>query len=85
MSVIILALCMQEVDSEDEWEGLIDATDTEADPDAALLLLQDGNFRKKLMTRMETSSKQVLESMLQGASRLRTALKVTTNLVTLKW
>ncbi|XP_064613402.1 LOW QUALITY PROTEIN: serine/threonine-protein kinase 36-like [Liolophura sinensis] len=84
METVKLENRLGEVDSEDEWEGLIDATDTEADPDSALLLLQDSNFRKKLMTRMETSSKQVLECMLQGASRVRTALRVITNLVTLK-
>jgi fused-like protein len=75
----------QEVDSDDEWQGLIEQTDQEGDPDVALKLLQDVKFKNKLKSRIQTSSAQVLDGMLEGAARLKTVLRVITNLVTLKW
>lgn len=77
--------CLQEVDSDDEWQGLIEQTDQEGDPDIALKLLQDVKFQNKLKSRIQTSSGQVLDGMLEGAARLKTVLRVITNLVTLKW
>ena len=76
---------LQEVDSDDEWQGLIEQTDQEGDPDVALKLLQDIKFQNKLKSRIQTSSAQVLDGMLEGAARLKTVLRVITNLVTLKW
>ena len=76
---------LQEVDSDDEWQSLIDVTDQDGEPDYALKLLTDKKFVAKLNTRMQNSSAQVLEGMLEGAARLRTVLRVVTNLVTLKW
>ena len=76
---------MQEVDSDDEWQSLIDVTDQDGEPEYALKLLTDKKFVTKLNTRMQNSSAQVLEGMLEGAARLRTVLRVVTNLVTLKW
>lgn len=74
----------EEVDSDDEWQGLIEQTDQEGDPDFALKLLQDVKFQNKLKSRIQTSSAQVLDGMLEGAARLKTVLRVITNLVTLK-
>ncbi|KAK6192112.1 hypothetical protein SNE40_003650 [Patella caerulea] len=74
----------EEVDSDDEWQELIDTTDQDGDPDTALLLLQDESFINKLLTRYNTSKAQVLDGMLEGAARLRSLLRIITNLVTIK-
>ncbi|XP_052245877.1 serine/threonine-protein kinase 36-like isoform X2 [Dreissena polymorpha] len=74
----------EEVDSDDEWQGLIDVTDADGEPESALKLLTDKKFLSKLTARVESSSAQVLDGMLEGAARLRTVLRVITNLVTLK-
>ncbi|KAK7088085.1 serine/threonine-protein kinase 36-like isoform X2 [Littorina saxatilis] len=74
----------EEVDSEDEWQSLIEATDQEGDPDIALSMLGDAGLIEKLKTRLVSSSAEVLEGTLEGAARLRNVLRVITNLVTLK-
>ncbi|ESO97940.1 hypothetical protein LOTGIDRAFT_153051 [Lottia gigantea] len=74
----------EEVDSDDEWQGLIDTTDQDGDPDTALGLLDDKQFINKLLTRYKTSKIQVLDGMLEGAARLRSLLRIITNLVTIK-
>ncbi len=73
------------MDSEDEWVSVVDATDQEGDPDTAFTYLTEQKFLTKLDARLKSSSSQVLDGMLEGAARLRTALRVLTNLVTLKW
>ena len=73
------------MDSDDEWQGLIDATDQDGDPDIAMKLLKDQKFHSKLKTRISNSSSQVLDGILEGASRMRTVLRVITNLITIKW
>lgn len=75
----------QEVDSDDEWQGLIDVTDQDGELEYALKLLMDKKFLARLNTRIVNSATQVLEGMLEGAAKLRTVLRVVTNLVTLKW
>ncbi|XP_046556063.1 serine/threonine-protein kinase 36-like isoform X1 [Haliotis rubra] len=74
----------EEVDSEDEWTVVVETTDQEGDPEIALQFLQDSKFISKLDARLKSSSAQVQDGMLEGAARLRTALRVLTNLVTLK-
>ncbi|CAL1543188.1 unnamed protein product [Lymnaea stagnalis] len=74
----------EEADSEDEWQKLIDLTDQEGDPEYTLQLLEDTEYIKKLHARLLSSSEQVRECMLVGASRLRSVLRVITNMVTLK-
>ncbi|KAK3576136.1 hypothetical protein CHS0354_043102 [Potamilus streckersoni] len=74
----------EEVDSDDEWQGLIEVTDQDGDPEASLALLSDKKFTSKLNQRVQHSAAQVLDGMLEGAARLRTVLRVITNLVTLK-
>ena len=75
----------EEVDSDDEWQGLIEVTDQDGELEYPLKLISDKKFLSKLNTRIENSAAQVLDGMLEGASRLRTVLRVVTNLVTLKW
>ncbi|KAK7488222.1 hypothetical protein BaRGS_00020529 [Batillaria attramentaria] len=74
----------EEVDSEDEWQSLIEVTDQEGDPDVALSMLGNAALIEKLKLRLDTSSAQVLDGTLEGAARLRSLLRVITNLVTLK-
>lgn len=74
----------EDADSDEEWQGIIEKTERDDYVDNALILLQDGRFQRKLESRLDTGYKQVLDGMLEGASRFRTALRVTTNLVTLK-
>ncbi|XP_041347923.1 serine/threonine-protein kinase 36-like isoform X2 [Gigantopelta aegis] len=74
----------EDIDSEDEWQSLMEATDQENDPEAMLQLFDDDKFLAKLNSRIQTSMSQVLDGMLEGASRLRTVLRVITNLVTIK-
>ncbi|GFN99541.1 serine/threonine-protein kinase 36 [Plakobranchus ocellatus] len=71
-------------DSEDEWQKLIDLTDQEGDPEYTLALLDDQQAISKLHARLLSSSDQVKDCMLEGASRLRSVLRVITNIVTLK-
>ena len=75
----------EEADSDDEWQGLIDTSDPETDPENGLKLLNDATFTAKLKKRIKNCSDQVKEGGLEGASKLRTALRVTMNLLTLKW
>ncbi|CAC5416460.1 FU [Mytilus coruscus] len=74
----------EEVCSDDEWEGLIDATDQEGDPEQAIQMLKDSKFHTRLNTRIQNSSTQVLDGMLEGAAKLKSVLRIITNLITLK-
>lgn len=78
-------MLQQDADSDDEWQSLIDVTDQDGDPDISMKLLKDHKLLARLKARLQTASSQVLDSMLEGAARLRTVLRVITNLVTLKW
>ena len=75
----------EEADSDDEWQGLIDATDNENQDHSKLVsLMQDVAFQSKLHSRLQVSSRQVVDCVLEGASRLRYVLRVVMNLVTFK-
>ncbi|XP_041035943.1 serine/threonine-protein kinase 36-like [Carcharodon carcharias] len=72
----------EELDSDEEWEQLIEATDPSAlQLSTPLTLLRDQAFRERVCARLRDSSSQVLEGMLEGASRLRPALRVIGNLL----
>uniref|UniRef100_UPI00398E45C1 serine/threonine-protein kinase 36-like n=1 Tax=Pristiophorus japonicus TaxID=55135 RepID=UPI00398E45C1 len=72
----------EEMDSEEEWEQLIEATDPSAlQLSTPLTLLRDQAFHQRVRARLGDSSTQVLEGMLEGASRLRPALRVIGNLL----
>ncbi|XP_036360103.1 serine/threonine-protein kinase 36-like isoform X1 [Octopus sinensis] len=73
----------EDTDSDEEWQGLIGTTELENNPERALMLLQESRFHKKLEARLQTGYKQVLDGMLEGASRFRTALHVCNNLIML--
>ncbi len=75
----------EEADSDDEWEALVEASDPEAEQQGGLALLRDSGFVTKLRSRIKTSSDQVKQGGLEGASKLRTVLRVTLNLLTVKW
>ncbi|XP_070572421.1 serine/threonine-protein kinase 36-like [Ptychodera flava] len=72
----------EEGDSEDEWDHLCEVTDpSAADPPSIHELLQDQSFNAKLAARLKSSTSQVLEGMLEGASRLRQVLRVVMNIL----
>ena len=74
----------EDADSDDEWQGLIETSDPETDPENSLKLMNDSTFTAKLKKRIKSCADQVKEGGLEGASKLRTALRVTMNLLTLK-
>ena len=77
--------CSQDGDSEDEWDSLCDITNPDTtDPRSIMALLQDQAFVQRLGSRLEETSKQTLEGMLEGASRLRLVLRVLSNLLSFK-
>lgn len=78
-------ISIQDMDSEDEWQSLIEVTDQEGNPETALTMLGNTTLIDKLKNRLDSSASQVLDGMLEGAARLRSVLRVITNLVTLKW
>ncbi|XP_061465302.1 serine/threonine-protein kinase 36 isoform X2 [Rhineura floridana] len=72
----------EEVDSDEEWQHLIDATDpAHVQLSAPLSLLGDLAFVQRIHARLKDSGQQVLEGMLEGASHLRPALHVISNLL----
>uniref|UniRef100_K7GGZ5 non-specific serine/threonine protein kinase n=1 Tax=Pelodiscus sinensis TaxID=13735 RepID=K7GGZ5_PELSI len=72
----------EEVDSDEEWQHLIEATDPSTmQLSTPLSLLGDLAFVQRIRARLQDSSQQVLEGMLEGASHLRPALRVVGNLL----
>ncbi|XP_065696456.1 serine/threonine-protein kinase 36 isoform X1 [Patagioenas fasciata] len=74
--------CLVELESDEEWQHLVEATEPSAMQLSTLLsLLRDLAFRHRVQARLADSSQQVLEGMLEGASRLRPVLRVMGNLL----
>ncbi|NXW40594.1 STK36 kinase, partial [Nyctiprogne leucopyga] len=72
----------EELDSDEEWQHLIEATEPSAmQLSVPLSLLRDPAFRHRVQARLADSSQQVLEGMLEGASHLRPVLRVVGNLL----
>uniref|UniRef100_A0A8C8AEL9 non-specific serine/threonine protein kinase n=1 Tax=Otus sunia TaxID=257818 RepID=A0A8C8AEL9_9STRI len=72
----------EEVESDEEWQHLIEATEPSAmQLSTPLRLLRDLAFRHRVQARLADSVQQVLEGMLEGASRLRPVLRVVGNLL----
>ncbi|XP_068543303.1 serine/threonine-protein kinase 36 isoform X3 [Anas acuta] len=72
----------QELESDEEWQHLIEATEPSATQlSVPLSLLRDTAFRHRLRARLAASAQQVLEGMLEGASHLRPVLRVVGNLL----
>ncbi|XP_054827636.1 serine/threonine-protein kinase 36 [Eublepharis macularius] len=81
-SIDTVDLETEELDSDEEWQHLMDATDpSHVQLSAPLSLLGDPTFVQRIHARLKDSSQQVLEGMLEGASHLRPALRVIGNLL----
>nr|XP_028597794.1 serine/threonine-protein kinase 36 isoform X2 [Podarcis muralis] len=81
-SIDTVDLETEELDSDEEWQHLIDATDpAHVQLSAPLSLLGDPAFVQRIHARLKDSGRQVLEGMLEGASHLRPALHVIGNLL----
>ncbi|XP_059708843.1 serine/threonine-protein kinase 36 isoform X1 [Haemorhous mexicanus] len=78
----IVDLVTEELESDEEWQHLIE--DTEASTmqlSLPLSLLRDPAFQHRVQDRLADSAQQVLEGMLEGASHLRSVLRVIGNLL----
>ncbi|XP_060629352.2 serine/threonine-protein kinase 36 isoform X1 [Anolis sagrei] len=81
-SIDTVDLETEEMDSDEEWQHFIDATNpTHVHLSAPLSLLGDPAFVQRIRVRLKDSGQQVLEGMLEGASHLRPALHVISNLL----
>ncbi|NXU24122.1 STK36 kinase, partial [Thalassarche chlororhynchos] len=81
-SIETVDLESEELESDEEWQHLIEATEPLAmQLNTPLSLLRDLAFRHRVQARLADSAQQVLEGMLEGASRLRPVLRVVGNLL----
>uniref|UniRef100_A0A8C3B5Y7 non-specific serine/threonine protein kinase n=1 Tax=Cairina moschata TaxID=8855 RepID=A0A8C3B5Y7_CAIMO len=81
-SIEAVDLESEELESDEEWQHLIEATEPSATQlSTPLSLLRDTAFRHRLRARLAASAQQVLEGMLEGASHLRPVLRVVGNLL----
>ncbi|KAM8806752.1 serine/threonine-protein kinase 36 [Eudromia elegans] len=81
-SIETVNLESEELESDEEWQHLMEATEPSAlQLSTPLSLLRDPAFRQRVRIRLAESSQQVLEGMLEGASHLRPALRVVGNLL----
>ncbi|NWX12565.1 STK36 kinase, partial [Aegotheles bennettii] len=81
-SIDTVDLESEELESDEEWQHLIEATEPSAmQLDTPLSLLRDPAFRHRVQARLADSAQQVLEGMLEGASHLRPVLHVVGNLL----
>uniref|UniRef100_A0A8C0FF49 non-specific serine/threonine protein kinase n=1 Tax=Bubo bubo TaxID=30461 RepID=A0A8C0FF49_BUBBB len=72
----------EELESDEEWQHLIEATEPSSmQLSTPLSLLRDLAFQHRVQARLADSVQQVLEGMLEGASRLRPVLRVVGNLL----
>ncbi|NXD01653.1 STK36 kinase, partial [Certhia familiaris] len=81
-SVEAVDLESEELESDEEWQHLIEDTEPSAMQLSMLLsLLRDPAFQHRVRERLADSAQQVLEGMLEGASHLRSVLHVMGNLL----
>ncbi|XP_015724427.1 serine/threonine-protein kinase 36 isoform X2 [Coturnix japonica] len=81
-SIEAVDLESEELGSDEEWQHLIEATEPLAmQLSTPLSLLRDSAFRHRVQARLAESAQQVLEGMLEGASHLRSVLRVVGNLL----
>ncbi|NXY06334.1 STK36 kinase, partial [Pteruthius melanotis] len=72
----------EELESDEEWQHLIEGTEPSAmQLSMPLSLLRDPAFQHRVRNRLADSAQQVLEGMLEGASHLRSVLRVMGNLL----
>ncbi|NWX69201.1 STK36 kinase, partial [Alca torda] len=81
-SIETVDLESEELESDEEWQHLIEATEPSTmQLSTPLSLLRDPAFRHRVQARLRDSAQQVLEGILEGASRLRPMLRVVGNLL----
>ncbi|NXI43324.1 STK36 kinase, partial [Galbula dea] len=81
-SIETVDLESEELESDEEWQHLVDATEPSAmHLGTPLSLLSDPAFWHHTQARLADSARQVLKGMLEGASRLRSVLHVMGNLL----
>ncbi|NXG71322.1 STK36 kinase, partial [Baryphthengus martii] len=81
-SIDTVVLESEELESDEEWQHLIEATEPSAmQLSTPLSLLRDPAFQHRVQARLASSAQQVLEGMLEGASCLRPVLRVMSNLL----
>ncbi|NXB18624.1 STK36 kinase, partial [Rhagologus leucostigma] len=81
-SIEAVDLESEELESDEEWQHLIEGTEPSAMQLSMLLsLLRDPAFQHRVRDRLADSAQQVLEGMLEGASHLRSVLRVMGNLL----
>ncbi|NXO11162.1 STK36 kinase, partial [Oriolus oriolus] len=81
-SVEAVDLESEELESDEEWQQLIEGTEPSAmQLSMPLGLLRDPAFQHRVRDRLADSAQQVLEGMLEGASHLRSVLRVMGNLL----
>ncbi|NWV69477.1 STK36 kinase, partial [Malurus elegans] len=72
----------EELESDEEWQHLIEGTEPSAmNLTVPLSLLRDLDFQNRVQNHLADSAQQVLEGMLEGASHLRSVLRVMGNLL----
>ncbi|KAF2987715.1 hypothetical protein EK904_001153, partial [Melospiza melodia maxima] len=78
----IVDLETEELESDEEWQQLSEDTEASAmQLSMPLGLLRDPAFQHRVRDRLADSAQQVLEGMLEGASHLRSVLRVIGNLL----
>uniref|UniRef100_A0A8D0HVX0 non-specific serine/threonine protein kinase n=1 Tax=Sphenodon punctatus TaxID=8508 RepID=A0A8D0HVX0_SPHPU len=81
-SIETVDLETEELDSDEEWQQLVEATEpSRMHLSAPLSLLGDPAFLQRIHTRLGDAGQEVLEGMLEGAAHLRPALRVIGNLL----
>ncbi|XP_027734991.1 serine/threonine-protein kinase 36 isoform X4 [Empidonax traillii] len=81
-SIEAVDLESEELESDEEWQHLIEATEPSAmQLSTPLSLLRDSAFQHRVQDCLADSAQQVLEGMLEGASHLRPVLRVVGNLL----
>ncbi|NWV34354.1 STK36 kinase, partial [Grantiella picta] len=81
-SIEAVDLESEELESDEEWQHLIEDTEPSAmHLSVSLSLLRDLDFQRRVRNLLADSAQQVLEGMLEGASHLRSVLRVMGNLL----
>ncbi|NXX36803.1 STK36 kinase, partial [Nicator chloris] len=81
-SIEAVDLESEELESDEEWQHLIEDTEPSAmQLSMPVSLLRDPAFQHRVQDRLADSAQQVLEGMLEGASHLRSVLRVMGNLL----
>ncbi|NXD37034.1 STK36 kinase, partial [Copsychus sechellarum] len=81
-SIEAVDLESEELESDEEWQHLIEDTEPSAmQLSVSLSLLRDPAFQQRVQDCLADSAQQVLEGMLEGASHLRSVLHVMGNLL----